>query len=304
MDTIAKISKASRLIVFFPLISLLPVPAAYRLAGLVSPMDGKFGKRYMKSWMSGMQKCASEGGKLETGDIHRCARQHIKMLGHEALDSFMVPRLGGEGINRLSGIDGLVHLDRVREQGKGVIIVTSHYSRLNMTAYTLGHLGIRNGILSLAVDGDNPYLDLIDRYFLERKLRRYYRVTKGPGLTLRDNPRLIYRALQKKETMVILMDAYTDTVKNFYEVPFLGGTLKLPTGIARISRRTGSPLVYSVVKPAGRWRVKVEIRPVNSVGYEGLYEAALHLERDVLELPCQWWQWAYMDSMWQGHGRA
>ncbi len=293
------ISKASRLFVFYPVFSILPIPLAYRLASFFSPMERSFTKKYMDQWRRGLERCMNLGGAFKVDNVAGCVRQHLKMLSMETLDSYMVPRLKPEQMTRLSQIEGLEHIKSANAKGRGLIIVTSHFCRLNMTAYTLGKFGIRNGILSQSVDNDNPYLDSLDRRFLTLKLRKYYKITGGPGLTLRDNPRKILRALERNEIMVILMDAYPDEVRNFFHVPFLGGVLKLPKGIARISKRTGSPLVYSVVKPIDRWKVNIEIRPLLGIGEEAFYQAVNELERDVKELPCQWWQWAYMHSMWR-----
>jgi len=294
----SKISKASRLLLLYPCLSLLPMSLAYEMARFFSPMDRSFQKDYMNHWAQGLQKCLNKGKAFRVNNIKACIKEHITMLSLEALDSCIVPRLHPKQMNRLSKIDGLHHIKTALEQGKGLIIATTHFCRLNMTAYTLGHMGIRNGILSQTVDDDNPYLDWIDRKFLSNKLKRYYRLTMGPGLTLKDSPRRIYRALEKNEIMVILMDAYPDSVKKFYNVPFLGGTLKLPKGIARISKHTGSPLVYSVVRPRGKWGVEVNIRPLPGVGEEPFFQAVREFEKDIKELPCQWWQWAYMNTKW------
>ena len=299
LSPLKSLSKAARLLVAYRILSAFPIPVAYSLASLISPMDKGFRESYMRQWVKGLEKCLRQGKGLMIEDKTRCIKEHLHMLSLETLDSYLVPRLSPLQMEKLSRIEGIQHLKNALSKGKGVIIATAHFCRLNMTAYTLGHMGVRNGILSQAVDKDNPYLDWIDRRFLTKKLAKYYKVTKGPGLTLKNNPRHIYRALKKNEIMVILMDAYPDTVKNFYNVPFLGGTLRLPRGIARISQKTESPIVYSVVRPRKKWKVEVEIRPTTGIGEGAFFQAVKKLEQDILDMPCQWWQWAYMDTMWE-----
>ncbi len=301
MGMLDQLSKAARLLFFYPALSLFPISFAYKVAPLISPMPGGFQKRYMRKWVAGMKRCMELGNLVlsDEKDIYACARNHVRMLSYEALDTFLVPRLTPLKMKKISRVNGTKHIEAALERKKGLIIVTSHFCRLNMTAYSLGHMGIRNGILSQSVGKDNPYLDWVDRLFLKNKLKRYYKVTKGPGLTLKDNPRLIYKALERNEIMVILLDAFPDTIKNFYHLPFLGGTICLARGIARISKKTGAPLVYATVKPEEEWQVKVELEPVAKTGEEGFFETVRKFEADVRQLPCQWWQWPYMESMWQ-----
>jgi len=299
MRALKGLSKAARLLMAYPVLSLFPMSLAYSLAALISPMDRNFRQSYMRQWVKGLEKCILQGKGLKIEDRNKCIKKHLHMLSLEALDSYLVPRLNPSQMKKLSHIEGVHHIEKALSRGKGLIIATSHFCRLNMTAYSLGHMGVRNGILSQAVDKDNPYLDWIDRRFLTKKLKKYYEVTKGPGLTLKDNPRHIYRALKRNEIMVILMDAYPETVRNFYHVPFLGGTLKLPRGIARISQKTESPIVYSVVKPRKKWQVKVEIRPTAGIGEDAFFQTVKEFRQDILDMPCQWWQWAYMNTMWK-----
>ncbi len=300
MNPSLKLSKASRLLFLYPALSLLPLRLAYRLASHVSPFDKSFEKKYMSQWKLGLERLMNAGAFPDNTELHlnRCVKKHLRMLSWEAVDSYLVPRLSPERMTHLSQVTGVEYLQEALKQEKGVIIVTAHFCRLNMTAYSLGHLGIKNGILSQSVDKDNPYLDWVDRIYLKRKLARYYGVTRGTGLTLKDNPRLIYRALERNEIMIILMDAFPDSVRNFYNIPFLNGNLKLPKGIARISQKTGSPMVFSVVRPEDKWKVRVEISPISGIGEQGLMEACRKLEQNVRELPCQWWQWPYMQVMW------
>ena len=291
--------KALKLFFIYPALSFFPLGLAYRLCLLFSPMDRAFQKEYMDQWKMGLKRCAQAGEGLKIENLDACVRRHLEMLSREALDSVLVPRLAPKQMKKLASVSGTEHIFDALQEKKGLIIVTAHYSRLNMTAYALGHMGIKNGILSQSVDKDNPYLDWIDRIYLKRKLKKYYRVTGGPGLTLKDSPRHIYRALERGKIMVILMDAYPETLKRFYNVPFLGGMLKLPPGIARISKRTGAPLVFASVRPRAGWRVQVNIEQIPAIGEEGLELAASKLEKEIKKDPCQWWQWPYMNAMWK-----
>jgi len=295
-----QISKATRLLLFYRAISFLPISIGYRIAPILYPMDRNFKNKYMGQWKKGLKICIEEANLPCIPDIEACASEHLRMLSYEALDSYLVPRIKPVYMKRLCKVYGTSHIKATLKKGNGLIIVTSHFCRVNMIPYSLGHMGIKNGFLSQSVDKDNPYLDWVDRYYLKNKLKKIYRVTKGPGITLKDNPRLIYKALEKNAVMSIPMDAFFDTIKKFYHVPFLGGTIRMARGIARISAKTKAPMVYAVVKPEKKWQVRVEISPIEQIGEEGFFISVKEFEKDVMTMPCQWWQWPYMESMWQG----
>ncbi len=295
-----QIKKALKLLALFPALSCLPPSAAYRIASLIPPMDDKALKSYLAGMRTGLARCL--GDKIGNGDVlEDFLKRHVNMLAMEALDSYIIPKQTGKTIGRISVLHGKTHLDKALSQGKGVIIVTAHYGRLNMLAYTLGLMGQNTGILTQNIGKDNPLLDWVDRKYLQKKLKSYYQVTKGTGITLGDNQRKIFRALGRNEAMVILMDAYHPDFRNMREHPFLGGTIKLPTGIERISERTRSPLVYGIVKGGQGWRVRAELRPIDGYGKEAFDRAVEELEKDVRERPWDWWQWGYMNSMWKRH---
>jgi len=289
-------AKAIRMLGVFPLISLLPLPMAYNIATWIGTLDSRRESPHIKGLRAGMKRCFPDlADRPEI--LKQWLKDHCCMQAREMLDAYVIGRQTGRSIGRLSKISGRQYLTHTLEKGRGVIIVLSHYSRLNMLGCTLGLAGQSTGSLSQAVDRRNPFLDWVDRAYLRNKLRTYYRITKGTGVTLEDDLRGIYRALKTNEAVVILMDAYNPRLRRFREYPFLEGKLCLPTGIERIGGATKAALVYGVVKENG-WRVKAEIRPLPGTGAEAMAQAVRELEQDVAERPWEWWQWGYINTMW------
>ncbi len=293
----SKTSKAIKLLLLFPALSFLPIPLAYRLARMLAPMDGKALEDYCTGLENGIKRVLTTEG-FPTKDIQACIRENLNMLSMEIMDSFTVPRMGPEKIGLLSSITGVEHIKEASRKGKGLIIATSHFGRLLMTPFTLGIMGVKVRSLSQDVSKNNPYLDWVDRIYLQNKVKKLYKTSRIKGITLGEDLREIYRALRKNDILFILMDAYPPGVTRLEGHPFLGGVLKLPTGIERISQRSKAPLVYASVKPAKEWRVKVEIRPIEGYGKHAFESAVKELEKDVSKQPCQWWQWGYMSAMW------
>ena len=289
-------AKAIRMLCVFPLISMLPLPVAYNIATWIGTLDSRRESPYIKGLRAGMKNCFPDlADRPEV--LKQWLKKHCCMQAREMLDAYVIGRQTGRSIGRLSEISGRQYLTHALEKGRGVIIVLSHYSRLNMLPCTLGLTGQQTGVLTQAVDRRNPFLDWVDRTYLRNKLQTYYRITKGTGVTLEDDLRGIYRALKANEAVVILLDAYNPRLRRFREYHFLGGKLCLPTGIERISVATKATLVYGVVKENG-WRVKAEIRPLPGTGAEAMVQAVREFEQDMLERPWEWWQWGYMNTMW------
>ncbi len=292
-----KILKAVKLLGLFPAISLLPMPAAYKLATILKPMNGKDLKNYICGMESGIRLVLDERSPA-VGDVHQCIKNNLNMLSMEIMDAFIVPRLTPKSIGRLCTISGIEQIRLALKQKRGLIIATAHFGRLLMIPFTLGILGVKVRSLSQDISKKNPYIDWVDRAYLQNKVKKLYKTSKIRGITLGEDLREIYKALRKNQILFILMDAYPPGITRLQARPFLGGSLRLPTGIQRISQRTKAPLVYAAVKPDRNWRVKVKIDPIPGYGPEAFEEAVRKLEADIAKQPCQWWQWGYMNTMW------
>ncbi len=296
-----RIIKASKLFVIFPLLSLLPMGMAYRLCTLFQPLSGEDLENYVTGAITGIKKVLT-GGMLPQLDLEVCMKENLEMLSMEIMDNFIVPGIHPERFSNICTITGLEHIQEALMKGRGLIVVTGHFNRLLMTPYAIGisGLGIRN--LSQDISRKNPYLDWVDRIYLAKKVRRLYETSRAKGITLGENIKAIFNALGKNETIFILLDAYPHNMRKFGIHPFLGGRIKLATGIERISQRTRTPLVYSITKPDGAWRVRTEISPLEGFGHEAFAQAVKRFERDLANCPCQWWQWGFMNSMWEPGG--
>jgi lauroyl/myristoyl acyltransferase len=101
-----------------------------------------------------------------------------------------------------------------------------------------------------------------------------------------------YRLLRRGELLVVHADGSRGS--SFVEVPFFGARLALPTGPARMARKTGAYLlpIFCVARRDGRCDVIIEDPvPADLPDEEAMARCAALLESHCRKHPEQWWTW-------------
>ncbi len=281
---------------FRPL-AALPPPLAYRVAGLIGHLDCRRNAAARAAIDQGLARAFPELPESVRGSW---VREYFAMLARETLDTFTMPArtpTNSDGLLRLRP-GSLEVLRAARGDGRGVIIAMAHYGRPNMLALALGLAGERLGMLTMAIDERNRDLDPVDRAYLERKIHTLLGFIQGSWFSLGDDLRQLYGALERGETLVLLMDAHTpERPQRRWTVPFLAGELSVPSGIARLAEYTGAGIVYGVAHQSG-WGVEAELRRLPDQPEAALRAAVAELERDVRGAPWLWWQWNILELIW------
>ena len=278
--------------VFRPL-ARLPLPLAYRCAGQIGRLDCRrqdVARHYIANGMEALLPRYQED----------YLPAYFGMLAREALDAFVMARLNPQRARQLLQLSpgSLEVLHSARRQGQGVIIAMSHYSRINMLLLALALAGERLGMLTMVTDERNQNVDPVSRRYLQFKIGTLMRYIQGRWLTLGDDMRLLYRALEQGETMVLLLDAYTpERPQKKLSLPFLGGYLSVSRGPVRLAEKTGASIVYGVPYERG-WTIEAAIRPLPENPYQALRAAVATLEQDVLRTPWAWWHWNLWEAIW------
>ena len=293
-----QLGKAARLLFLFRGIAGLPLPLAYRAAGMIGSIDCFFMPAYLKAISAGMAYVNTGSFSLAERQVKGFTKRHGQMMAREIVDSYIVSGRGMAALGRICSLSGADLVRQKLGRGNGLIILVCHYSRLNMVACSLGCSGISTGIITQCVDRRNKLLDWVDRSYLSGKLKRYHEVTRGTLVTLEDNLRPIYKALLRNEAVILLMDAFHPRFKRFNSYPFLGGRVRLPVGALRLAEKTGAPMVYGVARENG-WRVEVNIRDLPLPAEAALEAAVAELGADIVKRPWEWWQWFNIREIWR-----
>ncbi|HEY0554716.1 MAG TPA: lysophospholipid acyltransferase family protein [Thermoanaerobaculia bacterium] len=204
----------------------------------------------------------------------RLVRECFRHFGAALCDAISATRFGPLDFCHRFTLEGWEHLDEAERLGKGLFLLTAH---LGLWELSPPLIGLTRGPMSFVVrPADNPFLDRELRSMRERfgntvipkhgAARRMLEVMRGHGrLGI-----LIDQRVQEREGIA---------------VPFFGRPALTSPILARLSLRTGAPVVPLTVypEPGGRYRVVVR-EPVFPPQGERGDEAVAALTRRYLEV--------------------
>lgn len=188
-------------------------------------------------------------------------------------------------------VDGLDHLDRAIASGRGVMLCAAHVSAYSIVPFALAARGYPQSMLLDAThDSIHEIRSVVDGIVAAGYPCGLTPVPSDRGV------RVLVRDLQQGRTVYLLIDPTPADSRDHLNVPFLGGELRLPRGIAWLALRANAvvmPVSIEVVCP-GRYRVELHAPLTNDqrTSEQTLVAAlAQTLERDVKARPAAWLKW-------------
>ena len=224
------------------------------------------------------------------------ARLHLDMLAQEMVDALAFHRLGMRGGPSIE-LQGLEHLNKAQEAGRGVILVLNHVDRLLTAPVALARRGVASNVLTMPVL-DNPDINPSLKRFLLTKIEGYTRVTGGIWRTTAETLRPVHSSLRDGGIWIILADAWRPEFGRLRSHPFLSGTLQLPTGVERLAQSTGACLIHAVTRSMGGAHLHVLVEPLPDDPVDAVSAVIQKLAAEVRARPWAWWQWGILDRMW------
>lgn len=188
------------------------------------------------------------GQDADEAQVEALVRQACVNIAKGHYELFRVSRLTSEEILDLVQLEGLDRMQDALARGQGVIVVTAHLGNVDL----VGQVPLAHG---LPMSGAAWHLqpERLFRYTLKLRQSHGLRLfpTDGPMWGLR-------RALKRGEFIGLPLDR--DFAENSRMVSFFGQPTRLPIGPARLSRRTGAPLLPAFVErlPDDTFRVHIE----------------------------------------------
>jgi len=198
-------------------------------------------------------------------------------------------------ISRLvTEVDGIENLDQAIKEGKGVILLASHFGNwelLSIYLYSHGYTG--------AIIVKRLYFHKYDK--LINRLRKRF----GANIIYRDeSPKKILKVLKNGGMLGILADQDMDSVEGIF-VDFFGKPAYTPVAPVKLGMVTEANLVpaFMIRKPDNTYKLVIE-KPMALVS-EGDKERSIRkytqawtsiLEKYVREYPDQW---VWMHSRWK-----
>jgi KDO2-lipid IV(A) lauroyltransferase len=275
---------------FKGLVRALPHRAARRLGAALGSTAYLLDRRHRDVVDANLALALPE---LDAAARRRVARDCFRHFGSTLCDTLSAARFDPVALCRRLTLDGWHHLDEAESAGRGVLILGSHLGNWEMLCPILALY--RGGLRIMGRPPDNPHL--------ARELLAWRRRYGNVALDKRGSVRDVLRALEARERVAILIDQRVKPAEGI-RVPFFGRPAVTSPLPARLSLRTGAPVVpvFCFPEPRGRWRA--EIHPPILPAGEG-EEAVVALTRRYLaaaerEIGRRPHMWLWMHDRWKG----
>jgi Kdo2-lipid IVA lauroyltransferase/acyltransferase len=252
----------------------LPHSAARRLGRGVGALAHAVDRRHREIALRNMALALPE---ISEAERRRRVRECFRHFGAALCDAVSATRFDARELCHLFTLEGWEHMDEAERLGKGLFLLTAH---LGFWELSPPLVALTRGPMSIVVrPADNPFLD--------RELRRLRERFGNAVIPKRGAARGMLETMRQRGRLGILIDQRVQE-KEGIAVPFFGRPALTSPILARLSLRTGAPVVPLTVypEPGGRYRVVVRpaILPPTLADKAKGDEAALALTRRYLEV--------------------
>jgi len=214
----------------------------------------------------------------------RLLLEHYRELGRVCMEYARLGELATAPEGQVvANIEGVEHLLRARESGRGAILLTGHFGNFELLGASLGRY---NPVDFVVKELSNPKMEAW--IAAERRAAGVGLIPTGAGI------RGVLTALQANRWIAMLADQ--DARRHGTFVPFFGRPASTPVGPAAIALRTGAPILMGFDRrlPDGRHVLTVE--PPVTIEHPGRPDAAqrltaahtARLEARIREQPSLW----------------
>lgn len=212
--------------------------------------------------------------KKQTDEILRnCCRNFFLMI----FELFHFKRMNPENLECLINFPNTFLIDNNRKNGKGVILMSAHFSNWELSAFALGVLF--KPISVIVKEQSNKY---IDRYI------NNLRSLKGNKMVYMNNTREVLSGLKNNEVIAMLSDQSAPGENT--RVKFFIDDVPVFDGAARFAIKTGCPVLFGlcVRNPDKTYKFEFEEMPVFTNSSEFMQHYCDRLRSYIERYPEQW----------------
>lgn len=188
---------------------------------------------------------------LGRAELQRRVREVFRSYGRYYGESFRLPTIGPEELDRGLTCEGYQHIEESLARGVGPMLVLPHLGSWEWCAYWLTR--VQKVPVTAVVERLEPPA-LFDWFVEFRERIGMQIVPLGP-----DAGRSIVSAIKQAHVVALLCDR--DVGGGGTEVTFFGERTTLPSGPAVLALRTGAPLIPTGVYDEGGGRHRAVVRP-------------------------------------------
>jgi KDO2-lipid IV(A) lauroyltransferase len=242
------------------LLVALPARLQLRLGAACGQFASQFNQHRRRIVAINLQLCFPD---LDQGERERLLEAHFAALGMGVIETAAAWWASDTAIAQHGTLEGLEHLDAVLAEGRGVLLLTAHFTTLELGAR---YIAMQRPFHALYRAHDNPAYQAVMRRWRERRSRL-------PPIT-RKNMRDLLRALRQGRIVWYALDQdFSDEAGVF--VPFFGVPTLTLTATTRLVRLTGARVVpyFPCRLPDGRYQVRI-LPVLDGFGEDEVQDAA------------------------------
>jgi KDO2-lipid IV(A) lauroyltransferase len=274
------------------LVRLLPRRPALTLGRVLGALAYYVVPRQRKRTLANLRSVFA--GEKSECEIKSLARKVFENLAMTSVDVILFTRLNQNTLREwLNYDDEFARVNRLLDEGKGILMITGHVGNWELVAAAFGVMGYHG-----AVVGRRIYYEKYDSVIVN--LREQVRVRT---VYRDDSPKEILSVLRANQILGILADQDVDSVEGIF-VEFFGRPAYTPTAPVKIALAAETPIVpVFVIREGWQYRLVLEepIRPrVTGLKEEAIREYtqkwSVVVERHIREHPEQW---VWMHDRWK-----
>lgn len=269
----------------------LPHAGARRLGRAVGALGHAIDRRHRDVALRNLELALPEIGPEER---RRLVKRCYRHFGEALCDTISAGRFDARALCERLTLEGWENVEAADRPGKGFFVLSPHLGLWEMVPPVVG---LYRGRMNIVVrPADNPYLD--------RELKAVRARFGNRTIPKRGAARRMLEVLREGSIVGILIDQRVQP-KEGIEVPFFGRPALTTPVLARISLRTGAPVLPMAMfqEPHGRYRLVVHppiFPPAGAQGEDSVTELTRQYlevaEQDIRRHPEQW---LWMHRRWE-----
>jgi len=212
---------------FMRLATYLPYALQLMLGRALGLVLRLLSRRRWRVTLVNLERCFPELGAAARLGL---ARRHFGSLGQAFIEFGMCWWGSAARLRRWGSLEGLEHLQTARARGKGVILLSAHFTTLEISGRMLG---LYTDLHLMYRPNENLLIEEIMRGSRERHFER---------AIPRNDVRLMLRSLKEGKPVWYAMDQGFRG-KNSAMVPFFGVPAPTNTALTRLAQASGAPVV-------------------------------------------------------------
>jgi KDO2-lipid IV(A) lauroyltransferase len=280
----------------FKVLGRLPLPALYFIGDMVARASFRLAKSSRANVISNLRHVMPSATEEE---FARAARQVFKNVTLYYADLAYLPRMDAQEFfdKRLKvyGIDEL--LRPAIATGRGVVLLSAHFGNPEIAVQGLVPCGIR--VFALTEPQDPRRLSLMMDDLRRSKGHDFAPVSVG-------SVKRVIRTLRQGGVVTLMGDRDIEGPRQL--LPFCGEETWMPTGPIEVALRTGAIVIPSFSYRRGNkfeayMEEPLELRQTGDFEADTRTGAMEFLARFEQRLRAEPWQWAVLESIWDGQGK-